>query len=795
MRVNETWLSLRLVSAFVSLALLHQLLPLECLAIEVSLPEPWCDQDKYHVSSEPEGGFSWGTNYGLSSNGPTHEPGEEVSQTYEASTFNVELKDDSCWMACAANMVRYRENRDLYEKWAYTDGITGSWAVPGWDPQPYTTYTFDEGGYMHWCLDAEGLPWAFTWADSRPGNKWIDPMEYIAACLKAGNPVVISLNNKKGNAHGVTVYAIDTDTQALTVTDSDCDPGGNQSGILQYSVSLGGNIIEITSGYSTSFMGNWIPYIGSFDEVGWWTGGTGKWTAAEKWLSDHAPTASQDVYLTQSNIGTVTIDRIAQAKDLYVGNGATVLLEYNGINACTLDTSNVVIGYQSAGLLSVGSATSLTASNLVTVDEDGTLNLRGGTLNALRLNVNGGQLNGLGIVNADVVNAGVLSAGNSPGTIVINGTLTQEETGLLLAKLGGYAASDEYGVVEVTGTATLSGDVDVVTLDLGSGRFRPKRGDSFDILTASHIVDEDLMIAARGFEHEIVAGGQGEVLRISMPEVFKPSVWARATSPAAHGEQEGDTQAVASAECPFPFAPGTRSRAFGDIGSSSDYGLTRATTTLTAHDPIFGDYLTGGADVTTFKSFTVTSNTLPEGTEVTVNIDVSYDGTLQALEEVIGLHSKAYAGCLIELFDELEYCSLAQRRGTAEVIDYAAYTSTSDTGAWSGMLTSTTDGNGNPLYVLDYDETLTFTGVVGNQYWIYFDLATSVFASAGAGWEDFATFAKADFWNTGTYTLYSDADVGFLVEGLESVPEPSTPAVLLGLGAVGLLGSLRRRRN
>ncbi|HWL52016.1 MAG TPA: autotransporter domain-containing protein [Chthoniobacteraceae bacterium] len=88
-----------------------------------------------------------------------------------------------------------------------------------------------------------------------------------------------------------------------------------------------------------------------------------------------------------------------------------------------------------------------------------------------------GALTGNGHIGGNVLNQGVVSPGNSPGTIVIDGDYTQPLGGSYLVEIDAHQAHDQ---LLVGGTAYLGGDL-VVTKDAG---YRLYRNDRFNILQA-----------------------------------------------------------------------------------------------------------------------------------------------------------------------------------------------------------------------------------------------------------------------------------------------------------------------
>ena len=119
----------------------------------------------------------------------------------------------------------------------------------------------------------------------------------------------------------------------------------------------------------------------------------------------------------------------------------------------------------------------------VSVEDTSTLNFRmtGGSFDpGETLEINSGEsLVGEGTIQANLVNAGTVSPGTSPGTITVQGNYTQESGGTLAIELGGATPGTEHDQLVITGTATLDGTLDVTMV---SG-FTPVLDDSFTIMT------------------------------------------------------------------------------------------------------------------------------------------------------------------------------------------------------------------------------------------------------------------------------------------------------------------------
>jgi len=115
--------------------------------------------------------------------------------------------------------------------------------------------------------------------------------------------------------------------------------------------------------------------------------------------------------------------------------------------------------------------------------ENAVINLGDGTLDpgdTLNLAI-GDSLIGSGTLAANLVNAGTVSPGESPGSVTVQGDYTQESTGVLEIQLGGTTAGTQYDQLTVTGTASMAGTLNVSLID----GFIPQVGDSFTILPYS----------------------------------------------------------------------------------------------------------------------------------------------------------------------------------------------------------------------------------------------------------------------------------------------------------------------
>jgi hypothetical protein len=212
-------------------------------------------------------------------------------------------------------------------------------------------------------------------------------------------------------------------------------------------VSLGDNLIGATDGSS-----GWLStdLTGTISHpVVYWTGlgGNSDWDTASNWLGDAVPGQNPQVVPKVVIPNGVTVQHTANTTEtidsLSLGTGATLDI---GAGNFTFN------GASEAG----------TVTNIVTLIMSGTGSVA----------VNGGSLNGSGLIRGNVTSSGLV---DPTGSIVISGSYTQTATGSLAFALAGTEGGTDYGELFVNGAAMLDGALDVTL----AGGFTPSAGDAF----------------------------------------------------------------------------------------------------------------------------------------------------------------------------------------------------------------------------------------------------------------------------------------------------------------------------
>jgi len=335
-------------------------LPKQWYDIEKDSEPEWCfndDGDMWWQADEEYGltpDLSWGgcywpsrlvrstrQCYDDSNDNGCHDPGEPAAE-YPSSTWinPIQTSDNSCWMASAANMLLYVGGPNRYDAWAYDEGISVMFAG---------VLTFDDGqvgGRQRNALIAEG----FNVQDFQPQlGLWLsfNPVQWIADMLNYNLPVGIGTSGV--SPHALTVYAIDTVDQTITVADSD----RVQDDYATYNYTWADEVWTIT-GYpdgqrNIDYVCNFTPYI-------WQGSGTGEdysqdgastdWNNPANWSpSVPASVDMAELFFQHNGVINISGDAFAYRLDINGTRGTVNLQNTGNLNV----TANAYVGNSGHG--------------------------------------------------------------------------------------------------------------------------------------------------------------------------------------------------------------------------------------------------------------------------------------------------------------------------------------------------------------------------------------------------------------------------------------------------------------
>jgi T5SS/PEP-CTERM-associated repeat protein len=219
-----------------------------------------------------------------------------------------------------------------------------------------------------------------------------------------------------------------------------------------------------------------------YGRIGEQTGSTGEVT-----VDGEGSTLTCGSYLSlghYSGSGTLSISdggNVSSATG-YVGRGSGSTGAVTQTGGTYAISGNLYLGYESSSEGTYDLTGGNLSADVIDVAYEGngtgTFTLAGGNLQATVVKIGNGVFQGTGIADANMVNAGSVKPGNSPGLLEIDGDYTQETTGLLEIEIAGTGLS-EFDRLDITGTADLSGTLEIVLL----GGYQPSFGESFEIMT------------------------------------------------------------------------------------------------------------------------------------------------------------------------------------------------------------------------------------------------------------------------------------------------------------------------
>ncbi len=164
-----------------------------------------------------------------------------------------------------------------------------------------------------------------------------------------------------------------------------------------------------------------------------------------------------------------------------IGLGGDAKVRITGTNSTwAANNSYFSVGYYGNGELNVAERLTLAGNAAGATTAQGTLTVAdGGTVTVgdkLLIHAGGTLAGGGGTVIGAVENAGLVSPGNSPGLLTIEGDYTQQAGGKLAMDIAGLL-TNEYDRLVVDGDVALNGTLQVSLL-----AFTPEIGNSFDML-------------------------------------------------------------------------------------------------------------------------------------------------------------------------------------------------------------------------------------------------------------------------------------------------------------------------
>ena len=211
----------------------------------------------------------------------------------------------------------------------------------------------------------------------------------------------------------------------------------------------------------------------------------GSWFVAANWAGGQMPDASTDVQIST----TVLVDQAGAAADsVLIHSGGSLEIGAGDLtaNMLTIESGGGLVMDDANGLLNVSTLIALGTGSVQW--NAGTIALAGqwtsptgislgcaGTA-ALQLGASAtvttptitvcpaGSVTGSGLVVADVANDGTIGPGASPGIITIDGDFAQGASGTLIIEMTGYLPGFGHDRLDVSGTATLGGTLEIALL-------------------------------------------------------------------------------------------------------------------------------------------------------------------------------------------------------------------------------------------------------------------------------------------------------------------------------------------
>jgi hypothetical protein len=237
--------------------------------------------------------------------------------------------------------------------------------------------------------------------------------------------------------------------------------GGTMSG-AGHTRTLPGAQLEIRGDTAKVLDGRTLINLGLVN----WNAGTGvTLTNGAQWLSEADAT-----WEMQSDVSLI---RGSGGASSFTNNGTMVIP-----GGRVLSTE---VAFDNSGVVEIAPGATLNAMYVATPGylQSGGVTSVNGTLNALaKVVLDGGIVNGSGLIIGSVVNNAVVQPGDGMGTLTIDGNYTQSAAGTLGLQVGGSLPS-QFDRLQVIGSVELAGSLNVTVV----GDYSPDVGEQFPVMS------------------------------------------------------------------------------------------------------------------------------------------------------------------------------------------------------------------------------------------------------------------------------------------------------------------------
>ena len=324
-----------------------------------------------------------------------------------------------------------------------------------------------------------------------------------------GSTGTLTLNN--GTLRDVTIAA------GSTVTTGATRPGSLENTLVNHGTLAPNAQQSIFIASNTTLSGGGVVVLASINSVITNTGSNRTLTNNDNVLRGTGQIGYDSLSVINGAAGIIQADVSGQTLHLN-GSGtftnSGLMLATNG---ATLYFSGTGAVTNSGGTLRVSPTSTIKGDGGI-VQTAGTIDLDGGDMNfPLGVDLNGGQLIGNGTFTGPIRNSGgIVGPGHSPGKITVNGNYTQGANGTLNIEIGGATAGTEYDQLQVNGTATLGGTLNVTLIN----GFRPAVGDVFQIIAPNAFSGAFATINTTGFTGNVTYSNSGITLTVAtVPDI------------------------------------------------------------------------------------------------------------------------------------------------------------------------------------------------------------------------------------------------------------------------------------